>query len=175
MTESGIILTDKKLKYVEGGKAGEAISSQQEARQWDSAQMMKALGDATLGMHEWTSGDLPMTGLGIVIGENPQARVPRYRYADRNLKEDFRQIIGWEEVDPMPQFGDVVLFYQNNATNWNGFWKLDADTNAANEFLLCDSSGQEIITVPRMADIVVSELSDVYFRFDALEELRMTA
>ena len=137
--------------------------------------MREAVHDASFGMHELTSGDLPKTALGLVVGENPDARVPRYHSADAQLPKRLRRIIGWEEVDPMPHFGDVVLFCQMNATNCSGLWKLPADTNAANEFALCDSTGRKIIRVPRMADIVVCDLEDMELQVEAMEELCMTA
>jgi hypothetical protein len=100
--------------------------------------------------------------LGMVIGENPDATMPEYDTKDWELSKEQKRVVRWSKPAEAPQFGDVVMFCQSNAIDWNTFWQLPCDTTPSCEFLLSSLDGQRWTTVSRQSgDITSVDLDSV--------------
>jgi hypothetical protein len=100
--------------------------------------------------------------MGLVIGENPDARMPEYDTADSHLPMERRRVVRWSRPAEMPEFGDVVLFRQNLATDYSAFWRHACDTTPSCEFALSSRDKTRWLLVPRNAEVVMVPISEVW-------------
>lgn len=100
--------------------------------------------------------------LGMVIGENPEACMPEHDPKDVGISKADRRVVRWTKPERGPRFGDVVLFAQNVAVDFNTFWQLPCDTTPACEFLLCSQDETRWVAVSRQdADVTTVDLDSV--------------
>lgn len=168
--EAELVLPDFGMYYVDASAAEGGAKSEAQAKEYDRQDALDAYMDA--GGHHEVKHMKDYSGylLGIVVGENPDARMPEYGTSDSHLPRDQRTPVRWSRPAEMPEFGDTVLFRQSVATDYTAFYKLPCDTTPACEFLLCSLDMRRWLRVPRNAEVVsvpIQELWNVVQKFGA--------
>lgn len=161
-SEVELILPDFGMYAVEQKEAEDQAQIESWAKEYDHDDTHEAYMDARDSFEIRHAKTYTGYLLGLVIGENPSAKLPEYGTRDAHLPMDQRTPVRWSSPYEMPEFGDVVLFRQSVATDYAAFWKLPCDTTPACEFLLCSRDQRRWIRVPRSAEVVTVPISELW-------------